>query len=163
MADNTKTTGFWQTVPGILTAFAAIITAVAGLLLALYQAGFLGGAKSPAGNASPANAISTSETAAKPNQSSETLNISGTWRDDDGTVYEIWQEGPHYRFTASLRDFRSEGRITLTGRELTSTFATNYGFTGNGWGTVSADGNEIKGGFVDSNGNRHPGRMYRDR
>ena len=34
--------GWWQTLPGVLTALAAIITAITGLLIAVHQAGFLG-------------------------------------------------------------------------------------------------------------------------
>lgn len=40
-------TSWWQTVPGILTATAAIITAVAGLIVTLHQAGMLGGKNDP--------------------------------------------------------------------------------------------------------------------
>lgn len=41
MAEDAKSGGWWQTLPGILTAFAGVITAVAGLLLALHQAGLI--------------------------------------------------------------------------------------------------------------------------
>ena len=34
--------GWWQTLPGVLTALAAIITAITGLLVAVHQAGFFG-------------------------------------------------------------------------------------------------------------------------
>src|SRR5262245_49706019 len=40
MAEDQK---WWQTVPGILTATAATVTAVTGLIVALHQAGVLGG------------------------------------------------------------------------------------------------------------------------
>lgn len=42
--DEKSKVPWWQTVPGILTAAAAIITAVTGLILALHQAGLVGGA-----------------------------------------------------------------------------------------------------------------------
>lgn len=38
--DEPKSTGWWQTLPGILTATAAILTAVGGLIVAFHQAGF---------------------------------------------------------------------------------------------------------------------------
>ena len=38
MPEEQKSQGWWQTVPGILTATAGIITAVAGLIAALHQA-----------------------------------------------------------------------------------------------------------------------------
>ena len=50
MTDDARTTGFWRTVPGILTAVAGLDTAVAGLVVALTQAGVLAGGKdAPAG------------------------------------------------------------------------------------------------------------------
>lgn len=39
MAEEQKSQGWWQTVPGILTATAGIITAIAGLIAVLHQAG----------------------------------------------------------------------------------------------------------------------------
>ena len=39
MAEEQRSQGWWQTVPGILTATAGIITAIAGLIAALHQAG----------------------------------------------------------------------------------------------------------------------------
>jgi hypothetical protein len=41
--DGSKTQSWWQTFPGMLTAVAALITALTGLLVALHQAGFLDG------------------------------------------------------------------------------------------------------------------------
>lgn len=38
--DEPRSTGWWQTLPGILTATAAILTAVGGLIVAFHQAGF---------------------------------------------------------------------------------------------------------------------------
>jgi hypothetical protein len=46
--DTARTRGFWQTVPGILTAFAAVVTAVGGLLAVLLQLGIIGGSPKPA-------------------------------------------------------------------------------------------------------------------
>lgn len=39
--DGSKGQSWWQTFPGMLTAVAAVITALTGLLVALHQAGFL--------------------------------------------------------------------------------------------------------------------------
>jgi hypothetical protein len=39
MVEEPKSKGWWQTVPGILTAIAGIITAMTGLLVALHQIG----------------------------------------------------------------------------------------------------------------------------
>lgn len=43
MNEEPKSKGWWQTVPGILTATAGIITAVTGLIVALHQAGLFEG------------------------------------------------------------------------------------------------------------------------
>ena len=44
MAEGEAREGFWRTIPGILTAGAGIVSAVAGLVIALTQAGLLGSA-----------------------------------------------------------------------------------------------------------------------
>ena len=44
---DAKEESWWKTMPGMLTATAAIITALGGLLLALFQAGLLGGKAAP--------------------------------------------------------------------------------------------------------------------
>jgi len=41
MDDQSRSTTWWQTLPGILTAVAALLTAVGGLILAFHQAGYL--------------------------------------------------------------------------------------------------------------------------
>lgn len=47
MADQDKSDkrAFWHTLPGTLTALAAVITAITGLMVGLHQAGFFGGAQ----------------------------------------------------------------------------------------------------------------------
>lgn len=48
MADSEKQKGFWQTLPGILTGVAALLTAVTGLVIGLVQNGVLRGKGGPA-------------------------------------------------------------------------------------------------------------------
>lgn len=48
MADEARRTGFWHTLPGILTTVAGCITALGGLIVALTQAGMLGKERTPA-------------------------------------------------------------------------------------------------------------------
>ena len=43
MAGNSQSHSWWQTLPGILTATAAIVTAIGGLLAVLFQYGIIGG------------------------------------------------------------------------------------------------------------------------
>jgi hypothetical protein len=68
--------GFWQTLPGILTAIATFITAATGLLIAFGQLGFLGdenGDTQTRTEQSPTAAGNTDDTA-------ETADpVSGTW------------------------------------------------------------------------------------
>jgi hypothetical protein len=45
MNEGPQSKGWWQTVPGILTATAGIITAVTGLIVALHQTGIFDGEK----------------------------------------------------------------------------------------------------------------------
>ena len=45
MSEGPQSKGWWQTVPGILTAAAATITAVTGFIVALHQAGIFDGEK----------------------------------------------------------------------------------------------------------------------
>lgn len=48
MAEKARKQGFWTTLPGILTGGAALVTAIAGLVLGLYQYGALGSKPSQA-------------------------------------------------------------------------------------------------------------------
>ena len=48
-----KSEGWWQTMPGMLTATAGIVTALTGLLVAFHQVGLLGGKEKPAPQPSP--------------------------------------------------------------------------------------------------------------
>jgi hypothetical protein len=43
MTEGSRSHSFWTTVPGILTAFAAVITAIGGMIAVLLQAGVIGG------------------------------------------------------------------------------------------------------------------------
>lgn len=66
MAERAKKPGFWTTLPGILTGGAALLTAVSGLILGLYQYGAFGSKPSPV--VQPATADGTSR-AVKPDAS----------------------------------------------------------------------------------------------
>ena len=59
VADTDK--GFWQTAPGVITAVAALITAVGGLLAVLLQTGVIGGDSSPAPAASAVSSAAGSQ------------------------------------------------------------------------------------------------------
>jgi hypothetical protein len=60
MTDDRPKGGWWQTVPGVLTATATVITAIAGLIVALYQSGFFQQHKpNPAPETAPAASVET--------------------------------------------------------------------------------------------------------
>lgn len=74
MADE-KPTSWWATLPGLLTAAAAVITAVTGLLLGLGQLGVFDGGR-PAGTAGSSPAAGASQPGVPP-QSSGTMAGAG--------------------------------------------------------------------------------------
>ena len=74
MADE-KPTSWWATLPGLLTAAAAVITAVTGLLLGLGQLGVFDGGR-PAATASGSPAAGTSQPGVPP-QPSGTVTGAG--------------------------------------------------------------------------------------
>ncbi len=92
MSDEPSRRGFWGSVPGILTAAAAIITAVAGLVAALSQAGLLDGP-----GASP------SETAAP---------LTGRWT---AQVDYPWNVSRRETFSLRVEDGRVLGMATYLG------------------------------------------------
>ncbi|MGH9840943.1 MAG: hypothetical protein ACREEM_19485 [Blastocatellia bacterium] len=73
MAEEQKPQGWWQTLPGILTAIAAIITAVTGLIAVLYKTGVFDGKTLP-------NVGNPMEIAGK---------WSGQAKDPSGTTFQV--------------------------------------------------------------------------
>lgn len=53
MSDEGKARGWWHTLPGLITAITATITAVTGLIVAINQTGWFGGQGPPAATKSP--------------------------------------------------------------------------------------------------------------
>lgn len=114
MADGEGSTGFWKTFPGVLTALAAVITAVGGLFAVLFQAGII--SHSPA--RPPAAIVQTQVT--KPVSSSAAPNNASTgkpWTDveaimtaKDGTVTRMRAETVRYCISAGTG-------ITLNGSQ----------------------------------------------
>ena len=68
MAERGKKPGFWTTLPGILTGVAALLTAITGLILGLYQYGALGSKAGSAGRPAAADppTTATAPEASKP-------------------------------------------------------------------------------------------------
>lgn len=67
-----KSEGWWQTMPGMLTAAAGILTALTGLLVALHQVGLLGGKEKPAPQPSPPATSQALNDTTKPSASAAT-------------------------------------------------------------------------------------------
>ena len=127
--------GWWQTLPGLLTAGAGIITALTGLLLALHQAGLLGRSPKPAEpDRKPPSSTSTGST---PTSASGTagahqiqLPASSQVRSGD-TVYQL--------LSAQVEPY-APGKVAL---RLTVRMTNNSGFPANFWAAsfrVVADG-----------------------
>jgi hypothetical protein len=78
MAQDEAKSSFLTTLPGILTSFAALVTAAGGIILGLYQYGVLGSGQNHAGNASPdvTSQPVKQETTAQQSKSSEVLSSS---------------------------------------------------------------------------------------
>jgi len=74
MADDKSTTSWWQTVPGILTGLAAIITAVTGLMIALNRTS----TRSNAPTSVSRDASATSATPTRPPTNDATTSIGAS-------------------------------------------------------------------------------------
>jgi hypothetical protein len=92
MTEDSRSPSFWATLPGILTAFAAVITAIGGVVAILLQAGIIGGAdKNPAQEQVVTHAATSASTAG--------TAVGKPWKDveavitaKDGTVTRMRAE-----------------------------------------------------------------------
>jgi hypothetical protein len=104
LADGEGSTGFWKTFPGVLTAVAAVITAVGGLFAVLFQAGIIG--HSPA--RSPAAMVQTQvkapvSSSAAPSGASRGrawTDVEAIWTAKDGTVTSMRAETVRFCISA---------------------------------------------------------------
>ncbi|HEX9653461.1 MAG TPA: hypothetical protein VGA99_07100, partial [bacterium] len=79
-------------------------------------------------------------------------DISGLWQDATGTTFNIVQNGRNFTFSASnpYTGYYSQGSGTISGNRVVSSFQTNSPSTGQGEGTLTADGTTISGSCYDS-------------
>ena len=84
MTDGGAGGGFWRTIPGILTATAGVVSAAAGLVIALSQAGLLGRA---AGDEGPPPA------AGMPIEGTWEARVAYPWATHDETFFFRVEEG----------------------------------------------------------------------
>ncbi|MGH3914059.1 MAG: hypothetical protein ACRDTC_11740 [Pseudonocardiaceae bacterium] len=106
MGEGLRSQGFWQTIPGILTGVAAVLTAVGGLLAILFQAGIIGGDGSPAplpeasaaqSHTTPGGAFNTTTKAAAGKPWEE---VEAVFTAKDGTVISGRAETVRYCISA---------------------------------------------------------------
>jgi hypothetical protein len=92
--------------------------------------------------------------ASQPRVITESLNLSGVWRDNWGNVSQITQRGDAYTFTAwgsaCRGSFRSTGSGTIRGKYVESTYQSTIPSQGRCSGTVSNDGRRATSTCVDS-------------
>ncbi len=91
MTNPKKPTSWWQTLPGVLTALAAVITAISGLVAILFQNGVLG-SKSETNRSiqqvSPvANAQTSTDSTLVANTLPRSLVSSKSWNDADAIIF----------------------------------------------------------------------------
>lgn len=82
----------------------------------------------------------------------KTISLSGRWQTWTGSEFHIMQSGSTFTFVANdpRTGFSAKGRGIIEGKNFQSVFDTNIPSTGTGEGTVSNDGTQITGNFIDS-------------
>ena len=105
--------------------------------------------------ASPARSEGPRQSAVSQSRSvTESLDLSGLWRDNWGNTSQITQRGDAYTFTAwgsaCRGNFRSTGSGTIRGKYVESTYQSTIPSQGRCSGTVSDDGRRATSTCVDS-------------
>ena len=144
MSEEPKQQSWWQTLPGILTAIGAVLTAVTGLIVALRP-----------NDQSKMTSVPPSPIPTVTRQAPPVPNISGVWRDNWGTVSQLTQDGNAFQFTAegiSCRGgyFRSSGSGRITENSVQNTYQSNLPSQGSCSGTVSSNGQQMTSTCTDS-------------
>ena len=115
MSNDGEAGGFWRSIPGILTAGAGIVSAMAGLVIALTQAGVIGSGPGSAAAESapeaPSAAVDGTWTAQVTYPWNATHAESFTFRVEDGRVYG---EASYLEYPRGIEEGRISGdRITF--------------------------------------------------
>lgn len=98
MTEPQKSSSWWQTVPGVLTALAALITALSGLVALLFQYGVLGSKNEPSPPPAASSPVST-QPAAVANASLPMPAGGKAWADAEAVV--LSREGTTTRLRAN--------------------------------------------------------------
>lgn len=87
MTESPKSPSWWHTLPGVLTALAAVITAISGLAALLFQSGIIGSKAEPNRTAQPASEVAKPPASEGPSTStSPAYQAQGTTRSWSDTV-----------------------------------------------------------------------------
>lgn len=120
MADEAKSQSWWHTLPGVLTAIAAAITATSGLIAALYQAGVIGkkeAATTPArtSTAKPAEQVAgIAQSPVKPASAPNDAPITKVELLDGREV--VMQDGTGWKFKYTV--VSAERALTSGGKQM---------------------------------------------
>jgi hypothetical protein len=100
-----------------------------------------------------------------PTNKPDTFNLSGIWRDDFGTTYDVSQTGNRYEFTADNSDnrFDADGQGTIVGSRFHSEYIRNGRIKGTSEGQISEDGNISDATFHDDELGTFQRRLQRHR
>jgi len=93
MAEEEKKAGFWATLPGILTGVAAVMTAVGGLILGLYQYGVLGSKRAVTTDSAAKSVMSESSKQSEHSSASTTESAPRQQNPHESTVVITAQDG----------------------------------------------------------------------
>jgi hypothetical protein len=158
MQDDPQPQSWWQTFPGVLTAIAAVVTAVTGLIVALRD----NEQSKPAPVAPGATAVAPASTTVAPASSPEreesaapAPDLSGLWRDSSGGAYRIVQNGNAFGFEASGASClgslaQSNGNGTITGNSVQSNYQSTVPSRGSCSGSLSSDRATLNATCTDS-------------
>lgn len=147
---------FGAEMPGKAGGVARAVAAFGGVIFLLVGIG--GSMQEPAPAESPPTPmakVSASVPAPQPKPRLDDVSsrlpaaIGGYWRDDAGTVYQVYQDGNMISFVGQNGQLVSQGRGHVSQRQVEVQYQTNLPSTGRGTLTVSADGRQIIGNFYE--------------
>lgn len=158
MADEAKAPNWWHTLPGVLTALAAVITAVTGLIVAINKSGPdtkpVPEVKTEANSSAHVAPAPLPAPAPAPAPVSA-VNLSGVWRDNWNAVTRLVQQGSNFEYvtegvSCNGSYFLSQGAGQIAGNRVQSAYRSNTPSQGTCTGTISADGSQISSTCNDS-------------
>jgi hypothetical protein len=132
MTKDLKPHSWWQTIPGILTAIAAVLTAVTGLIVAINHS-------DNSKSISAANQPSTT-------REFQVADLSGRWQGFHGIYYIIEQQGDKIKWEEydNANTLMAWGSGKIIGKQIKVEYDGSEGL-GDGILEISSDGRQISG------------------